>query len=101
MVGLFIPLLFVLVLKLATEKINHKHMYWQPLLRICVSWVSPAANTTLIQPAPIAAVCWFGLPSLLARCLAGIPAFNFQAEPLVMVVRGSVVNRFLQQWHLR
>jgi hypothetical protein len=28
------------------------------------------------------------LPPLLARCLAGLPAFNFQTEPLVMMVAG-------------
>jgi hypothetical protein len=28
------------------------------------------------------------LPLLLARCLAGLQAFNFQTEPLVMVVAG-------------
>jgi hypothetical protein len=42
----------------------------------------------LIRAAPVATVCWFGLPPLLARCLAGLPAFDFQTEPLVMMVAG-------------
>jgi hypothetical protein len=33
-------------------------------------------------------VRWFGLPTLLARCLAGLPAFHFQTESLVMVIAG-------------
>jgi hypothetical protein len=41
-----------------------------------------------IRAAPVAVVCWFGLPPLLARRLAGLPAFNFQTEPLVMLVAG-------------
>jgi hypothetical protein len=41
-----------------------------------------------IRAAPVATVCRFGLPPLLARCLADLPAFNFQTEPLVMVVAG-------------
>jgi len=41
-----------------------------------------------IRAAPVPTVRWFGLPTLLARCLAGLPAFNFQTEPLVMVVAG-------------
>jgi hypothetical protein len=36
----------------------------------------------------VAVVCWFGLPPLLARRLAGLPALNFQTEPLVMVIAG-------------
>jgi hypothetical protein len=39
-----------------------------------------------IRAAPVVTVCWFGLPPLLTRCLAGLPAFDFQTEPLVMVI---------------
>jgi hypothetical protein len=41
-----------------------------------------------IRAAPVVTVRWFGLPTLLTRCLAGLPAFSFQTEPLVMVVAG-------------
>ena len=41
-----------------------------------------------IRATPVATVRWFGLPTLLARCLAGLPAFDFQTEPLVMVIAG-------------
>jgi hypothetical protein len=33
-------------------------------------------------------VYWFRLPPLLAYCLAGLPAFDFQTELLVMVIAG-------------
>jgi hypothetical protein len=41
-----------------------------------------------VRAAPVVTVCWFGLPTFLARCLAGLPAFDFQTEPLVMMVAG-------------
>jgi hypothetical protein len=41
-----------------------------------------------VRAAPVATVRWFGLPTLLARCLAGLPAFDFQTELLVMVIAG-------------
>jgi hypothetical protein len=41
-----------------------------------------------VRAAPVLLVCRFRLPPLLARCLAGLPAFDFQTEPLVMVVAG-------------
>jgi hypothetical protein len=41
-----------------------------------------------IRAAPVFLVCRFRLPPFLARCLAGLPAFDFQTEPLVMVVAG-------------
>jgi hypothetical protein len=51
--------------------------------------LAPRSNPlNFIRATPVATVCWFGLPTLLARCLAGLPAFNFQTEPLVMVVAG-------------
>jgi len=51
--------------------------------------LAPCPNPlNFVRAAPVATVCWFGLPTLLARCLAGLPAFNFQTEPLVIVVAG-------------
>jgi hypothetical protein len=51
--------------------------------------LTPGPNPLhFIRAAPVAAVRWFGLPTFLTRCLAGLPAFNFQTELLVMVVPG-------------
>jgi len=51
--------------------------------------LAPCPNPlNFVRAAPVATVCWFGLPPLLARCLAGLPAFDFQTEPLVMMVAG-------------
>ncbi len=41
-----------------------------------------------IRAAPVFLVCRFRLPTLLARRLTGLPAFDFQTELLVMVVAG-------------
>jgi hypothetical protein len=41
-----------------------------------------------VRAAPVFLVCRFRLPPLLARRLAGLPAFDFLTELLVMVVAG-------------
>jgi hypothetical protein len=41
-----------------------------------------------VRAAPVLLVCRFRLPPLLARCLAGLPAFDFQTELMVMMVAG-------------
>jgi hypothetical protein len=41
-----------------------------------------------VRAAPVVLVCRFGLPPLLARGLAGLPAPDFQTEPLVMMIAG-------------
>jgi hypothetical protein len=49
--------------------------------------LAPGPNSLhFVRAAPVVLVCWFGLPPLLARCLASLPAFDFQTELLVMVV---------------
>ena len=41
-----------------------------------------------VRAAPVFFVCRFRLPTLLARRLAGLPAFDFQTKLLVMMVAG-------------